>query len=217
MVAQNADKFFQVFQPAGRLYRVVEFEHFNIAGIFENLGSQVVGGNGLHGLTPLVKLVNQVSHIGFGFAGECAVVDHFFNRHIERNAVAAGRVAKFFNGFGSDTPGRLVDNALKGQIVVWLQNNTKISQSVANFGTFIEFGTADNLIGDSFGNKLFFKFPGLESRAYEDGHLRIIVAPAFLGFDFLNDIFRFVFAAVNTDDFDFGIVTVHGRAVLGHF
>ena len=100
---------------------------------------------------------------------------------------------------------------------MWLQNNTKISQSVADFGTFIEFGTADNLIGDSFGNKLFFKFPGLESRAYEDGHLRIIVAPAFLGFDFLNDIFRFVFAAVNTDDFDFGIVTVHGRAVLGHF
>ena len=83
-------------------------------------------------------------------------------------------VLKFFNRFGANAACRFVDNPFQSQIVAGLQYDAEISQSITNFGAFIEFQSADNLIGNGFGNELFFKLAGLGGGAYQNGDVGVV-------------------------------------------
>ena len=128
-----------------------------------------------------------------------------------------GFLLNFFNAFGADASGWLVDNPLEGQIVVWLQNDAEIGEGVADFRALIELRAADDLIGNGFGNKFFFKFAGLKSCAYQNRHVGVLCAVAQMIVDLVDDIAGFVFAVVITDNLDFGVVAVLRRRVFGDF
>ena len=130
--------------------------------------------------------------------------------------VDARFVFKFFDGFSADAAGRFVDDALQSQVVGRLQNHPQIGEGVANFRPFVKFRSADNLIGDGFGNEFFFKFPGLRSGADKNGHLAVAGAVAVQVFDFVGDIGCFFRTAVGADDFDFAVVAAGGGRIFRH-
>ena len=216
-VTHDRNEFFKVFNTAGRFDRLVHFEHFKIAGIFQHLGCQFVRRDGVHGFAPLLKVGNQVGKVGFGFAAELVFGQHFFNRHVHGNLAETGFLLYLFNAFGADASGGFVDNPLEGQIVVRLQNDAEIGEGVADFRAFVELRAADDLIGNGFGNKFFFKFAGLKSGAHQNRHVGVLRAVAQMIVDLVDDIAGFVFTVVVADNLDFGVVAVLRRRVFGDF
>ena len=129
----------------------------------------------------------------------------------------AGFVAEFFNRLGPDAAGRAVDNPFEGKVIVRLQNNPEIGQSVADFGTFIKLESADNLVGYGFVDKLFFKFAGLGGGTYQNRHVGIIIAAAGQAVYLVDDILRLFGAVISADDFDFAVVALQGRRIFRDF
>ena len=94
-----------------------------------------------------------------------------------------------------------VDDALEGEIVGRLRDHAQVGQRIADFGTLVEAGAADDAIGQAELDETVFEFAHLERGAHQNGDLveRVVLAAlarvALQLLDFLADIAGFFLAS----------------------
>ena len=170
-------KFLHIFQAALVFFRILGFQHFPVAGADQQLLVKLCQAQAfLQKLCQSFDHGGKLEHFSCGlFQGSIGIRirDHI----IEGFSLSGGQTPGRFNGFGAQTPGRIVDDPQQTKIVSTVVNNRQIRQHILHFRPVKETHTADDAIRNTAALQPIFQSVGLGIGTVENGIILEILPP----------------------------------------
>ena len=169
---QSLDQLFEVFQAPRRLRRFVILPMGGVATFIEDDFRKLHMGVSL--LTnlrvPAVNAIDQARQFHGTLAAQIFCRQQYPRAFHQRHAIAAGSGLDFLLRLvAQPTLGR-VDDALKGQIIIGADRQTKIGHSISDFHPLVKPGPANHTIGQTDGQKAILKSAHLMGGAHQNRH-----------------------------------------------
>ena len=194
-LAEGVDQLLEVVEARLGLGPAILLEHVGIAGLVENdLREFVVRHAVIQPVAPHIDLVDELGEAALGRAFDLVGLQDHRHEREERAAVLAGKGLQLLDCGRADAALGLVDDALKGEVIVGRADQAEIGEGIADFGALEEARTANDAVGDAQHDEALFEEAHLPGGADQDSAVFILAALVHIGFDVVADEAGFGFA-----------------------
>ncbi len=191
---EGGNEFLEVLELAVLLGRLVLLPHARVAALVQHGGGKLGVVRALDLGAPARKILDHAAHRVARGGLELVGRHQRFGGGEQRHVARARQALEKLHRRVADAPARLVDDALEGEVVVGLHDDTEIGDRVADLLALVEARAADHAIGDAQRDETFLELARLEARAHEDGDVAQLLARALQRLDLVGDEIGFLLA-----------------------